>query len=157
MNKKHGMTDTRLYNIWIKMKSRCYNSNNEKYMYYGGKGITICNEWNNNFQAFYDWAMQNGYQDDLSIDRKNNNGNYEPSNCRWANRNMQSFNRQLKETNQYGTAGIYFTKSKKWKAIITVDKKRIYLGTFNTLDEAISKRLNAEKKYFGEYRGQGGT
>ena len=76
------------------MKARCLNPNSHKYHAYGGRGITICDEWANNFQAFYDWAMANGYREDLTIDRRDNDGNYEPSNCRWVTNEAQCNNRE---------------------------------------------------------------
>ena len=72
----------RIYNIWCAMKVRCYNRKDEHFKNYGGRGIKICDEWLNDFQAFYDWSMNNGYADNLTIDRIDTNGNYEPSN--WA-------------------------------------------------------------------------
>lgn len=90
--KTHGMSKTRIYKIWAGMHDRCYNPNRKEYESYGGRGIQVCDEWKDNFQAFYDWSMENGYSDDLSIDRENNEGNYEPSNCRWTTRKVQSDN-----------------------------------------------------------------
>lgn len=91
---KHGKRKTRLYRIWANMKTRCYNPNYTQYKDYGGRGITVCNEWKNDFQAFYDWSISNGYNDILQIDRIDNNKSYEPSNCRWVDRKTQGRNKR---------------------------------------------------------------
>lgn len=92
MYAKHGGYGTRLYRIWNGMKDRCYNPNCHNYQNYGGRGIAVCEEWENDFSAFRDWAMNHGYNDTLSIDRICGNKNYEPSNCRWATAKEQCNN-----------------------------------------------------------------
>lgn len=94
VNRIHGMSHTRLHQIWSKMNDRCYNPHNSKYDFYGGRGIAICKEWQGTegFINFMNWSLSHGYSDELTIDRIDNDRNYEPSNCRWATWKVQQRN-----------------------------------------------------------------
>lgn len=90
----HGETGTRIHRIWVNMRKRCLNPNATGYADYGGRGITFCEEWND-FIAFRDWSLENGYREDLTIERIDVDGDYEPSNCTWAGADVQSANRRF--------------------------------------------------------------
>lgn len=91
---KHGESQSRLYGIWEGIKSRCFDEHWHIYPYYGGRGITMCDEWRNDFLAFRNWAMSNGYADDLTIERIDVDGDYEPTNCTWIPKSEQPKNRR---------------------------------------------------------------
>lgn len=101
--KKHGLSHKeRLYNIWVGMKQRCRDINSPDYYRYGGRGICVCKEWDNDYLSFRKWALQNGYDDTLSIDRVDSNGNYEPGNCRWETFVIQNNNKSGNRIVNYG-------------------------------------------------------
>lgn len=118
----HGKTSSRLFVTWGNMKSRCYSQNRRDYRDYGGRGITICVEWKDDFMAFYDWAMANGYRDDLTIDRIDVNGNYEPSNCRWVDIKVQANNTRR---NHYITYKGETHTIAEWSEITGISKSAI--------------------------------
>lgn len=116
----HGCCGTRLYRIWAGMKHRCYYEQSSSYPNYGGRGITVCDEWIHDFKAFRDWALSHGYRDNLTIDRIDNNKGYSPDNCRWATMSEQVANRrpftrekQSKYYPKYEINGVAKT-SKEW-------------------------------------------
>lgn len=131
-NTSHGLRNHPLYYTWSHMKHRCNNPNNTKYKDYGGRGIKVCDRWldiNNFIEDMYP-----SYQADLSLDRVDVNGNYEPTNCRWATNEIQSRNtRDICKNNTSGFRGVSWKKRRNnWGAQIMVDSKLIYLGAFKT-------------------------
>lgn len=126
-NTTHGKSNTRLFHIWTSMKQRCYNSNHKHYKNYGGRGIAVCDEWKNDFQAFYDWAINNGYQEGLTIDRIDNNCNYEPNNCRWVDNITQQNNRR---NNVYLTYNGKTQTMKQRSNELNVNVKTLYTRKF---------------------------
>ena len=144
---KHKMSNTLIFGQWKNILSRITNPNIEGYKNYGGRGIIIYFPWMTDFKLYYDYVKnlphfgEKGY----TIDRIDNDGNYEPGNLRWATRHIQSTNqRTLKKNNNTGFAGVYFNskKRKPWEAIIGVNKKQIYIGAFSTPREAAVARNN---------------
>ena len=125
---KHGLRYHRIYGIWSNMKTRCYNPQ-ENHHHYKSKGITVCEEWRDDVKAFYDWSMDNGYADNLSIDRIDTNSGYTPSNCRWTTKIQQARNRCLSVGRKYKGTKLD-KRSGKYEGRIVVDRKHIHLGTF---------------------------
>lgn len=130
---KHGMSDKRIYSIWRNMKQRCSNPNATKYEIYGGKGIEVCNEWLD-FMNFYNWAMANGYNDNLSIDRIDGNKGYTPENCRWVTYKVQGNNTEQNHILTYKGKTQNVTQ---WAEELGIDS--------NTLNTRISRGWNIEK------------
>ena len=117
-NHRHKMSGTRIYSEWQGMKGRCYNKGSARYADWGGRGIEVCEQWRNSFESFYTWAMANGYQDNLTIDRIDNNGNYCPENCRWVGQQEQCRNRR---SNINITIGNSTRTLMEWCEIFQVD------------------------------------
>lgn len=116
----HGQSDTKLYYVYKTMRNRCYNKQVNSYKNYGGRGIAVCDEWKDDFQAFYKWAMSHGYKEGLQIDRINNDGNYEPNNCRWVTRKRNCNNRRSNINITYN--GMTKTAT-EWAEYLGVNKK----------------------------------
>lgn len=146
---KHNKSKTKLYDVWTNMRQRCLNPNNPRYKNYGGRGITICEEWND-FQNFYDWAIAHGYDENLNkekklctLDREDVDGNYEPSNCRWITNKQQQNNK--KDTILYEYNNKFYTIS-EWADILNLPlnvlKSRITRGwnIKRVLEQPINKR-----------------
>jgi predicted XRE-type DNA-binding protein len=138
--KTHGLSNTRLYKIFKGMKQRCFDKNFYGYSLYGGSGITICKEWQDDFKNFYEWAVSNGYSDELSIDRINPKGDYEPSNCRWVTQHEQILNQDRNKHRTGQEKYIKQTKVGRWQVQIQKSRKCIFQHTFNTLENAIKER-----------------
>ena len=119
---RHKMSGTRIYQEWQGMKGRCYNPHNPRYDRWGGRGIKVCDEWKESFEAFYSWALSRGYNDDLTIDRIDNDGDYTPENCRWATQKEQSRNRS---TNINITIGNSTRTLTEWCEIFNLDFKTV--------------------------------
>lgn len=144
----HGGSGTRLYRIWQYMRKRCTNQNAINYERYGGRGITVCPEWQEDFAAFRDWAVANGYRDNLSIDRKDNNGPYSPENCRWATAHEQGNNRRSTHLITYNgeTHSI-----KQWSEITGIAESTIWnrLKAGATPEDALTRPVRRRKEVKG--------
>lgn len=125
----HGGRKTKLFGVWSVMRQRCNNANSKSYHNYGLRGIKVCDEWQNDFSAFQKWALYNGYEEGLTIDRINNDGNYEPSNCRWVSRKVQGNNTRR---NILITIGDERKTLKQWCEYYNLDynstKRKVNLG-----------------------------
>lgn len=133
----HRESQTRLYRIWCLMKARCYNPNFPEYGNYGGRGIKISPDWRSNYPNFKDWAVSAGYDEHLSIDRINVNGDYTPQNCRWADDVTQSNNRRFKSRFSYRGIRKY---AKGFYGILTYKGKIYYTKSARTIEDAVENR-----------------
>lgn len=146
-NLTHGLSKDkngnkiRLYNIWIRMKQRCININCNDYKDYGDRGVSVCDEWMQDFESFYIWSMSNGYKENLSIDRKDVNGNYEPNNCRWVSQKTQARNKRNNHFINYN--GESKTLS-EWSEILGMDSGTLRMRLKNGWET--SKAFNTPVK-----------
>lgn len=146
--KTHGMKGTRIYRIWSGMKDRCCNPNSKYWKNYGGRGISVCDDWKTSFESFYEWSMDNGYTQELTLDRVNNDGNYEPSNCRWATMKEQSNN---KRTNHYLTYKGETHTIQEWGELLGINPRIIHQRIYYNweIERALTtevKRRNVKRK-----------
>ena len=132
------MSKTRIYQIYRHLINRCYREKDISYKNYGNKGIIVCDEWKNDFMSFYNWSMANGYANDLTIDRIDVNGNYEPSNCRWVNMEVQQNNRSNNRILEYKGQKKTITE---WAKYCGLSYRNLYYRLNNgyTIEEAIEK------------------
>lgn len=159
MTRVHGYANKeRLYRIWKNMRRRCNNTKSDYYENYGGRGIRVCSQWDDYF-TFRKWAISNGYKNDLTIDRINNDGNYTPSNCKWSTRKQQSNNTRSNVVITY--KGVTKTAS-EWAEHLGLSKAAIYHRierNWNEKDiievpENARRKKNSPKAVFYEYEGE---
>jgi hypothetical protein len=139
-HKDKGIISHPAYSVLANMKQRCYDKNSIGFKHWGGRGIKVCDKWLNDSLSFLRWCDANGYQKGLDIDRINNDGNYEPSNCRFVSRTINNRNQSKKKSNTSGFIGVYMLKNNKYESYITVNKKRLHLGTFDKPQDAAIER-----------------
>jgi hypothetical protein len=150
--RKHGLAGTPEYHAWHDMVSRCNKTSHESYTDYGGRGITVCERWHN-FENFIS-DMGSRPSPSHSLERVNNSEGYYPENCIWATRFEQAINKRARKNNISGVRGVSWVKERnKWLATIGVMGELIYLGTFDSLEEATKVRKEAEIKYWKESEG----
>jgi len=155
MYEQHGLSKHKLHIVWNDIKTRCYNTKTKHYKDYGGRNITMCDEWLNSFLSFYDFCINNGWKEGLEIDRINNDGNYEPNNCQFITHieNNAIGKRRKQNNNKSGYIGVSYIKSRnKWRAKISFNKRDIHLGNHDTIVQAVQARIDAELLYFNEQR-----
>lgn len=133
----HGLSKSKLYPVWYSMVTRCTDRSYSGFENYGGRGISLCDDWYD-LTKFYTWAIANGYSYDLQLDRIDNNGNYEPSNCRFVSRRVNN-NNQRRRTSTLGYTGVA-SKGSNYRAHVSVMYRSIHIGMFPTIKEAVEAR-----------------
>lgn len=153
MSIKHGLLKNgkphKLYSVWRGMKKRCYEPKHDNYKRYGGRGIKVCDEWVNNPAAFVHWALKSGWKPELTIDRIDSDSDYKPNNCRWVTlkENIRNKKRPILGINKQTLLPKGVKQSgNKYVAKISLYKKSIHLGTFDTIEEASAAFINASQE-----------
>lgn len=137
LRESHKLSKSSEYTSWLKMRQRCNDKKHVAYSYYGGRGIKVCERWENSFLAFYE-DMGKKPNPKYTIDRINVNGDYKPSNCKWATRAEQSQNQRVQSNNRSGVAGVIWDPNRnKWRAELTRDGKKLINKRFAKKSEAI--------------------
>lgn len=146
---KHNMYGSRINRIWQRIKTRCNNSNVENYKYYGGRGIKICDEWldkENGFINFYNWAMDNGYKEDLTIDRIDVNGDYEPNNCRWVTNSEQQNNKRNNHIIEYYGQKYTISQLSKYLGVNTATLRNRIMQNWKQEELSLPTNYNRYKR-----------
>lgn len=149
----HGMSDTKEYSRYLSMIYRCSVESHQAYPFYGAKGIRVCDRWlEPDGQGFLNYIEDMGEKpsEDYSVDRIDPLGDYSPENCRWADKHTQAVNQDIRKNNTSGRTGVSWDKKgKAWRAHISINRKRVFLGSFSSFEEAVKVREEAELKYYG--------
>lgn len=142
----HGYHGTKLYRLWADIKKRCECEKSSNYNYYGGRGITMCEEWRTSPKQFIEWALNNGYEIGLEIDRVDNSKSYSPDNCQFITHaeNCAILKRRIRNDNKSGERNIVKTKANTYEAYFNSNGKQKFIKTFPTIAQAIKARNNAE-------------
>lgn len=149
--KKHGMSNTRIYHTWNSMLERCYKEDGKSYKFYGAKGVEVCDQWKD-FLSFYDWAVNNGYKEDLTIERIDCTGNYEPDNCKFISKKEQA--RNTRSNIRITTSDGYMTAaevSRMLNVCPSTIEKFYHLGLIQTIDDAIRVIKERKEKHAKTY------
>lgn len=148
---KHGLSEHPIYSVWYNMINRCHNPNNPHYFRYGGKGVEVCEEWRFDITSFYNYCIENGWNENLTIDRINTHGSYTPDNCRFITIKQNVWNTQQQGGASRYKGVSYCNRENKWISQITENGNRHFLGRFDTEEDAAKAYNEAVKAYFGEF------